>query len=77
LKEYFDINPYILDDNPDLLSECYEDLRELMMKAQENGEDFFDILNLHDSEKADVDLKKFIYIRDLYVIGNLLKLIIE
>ncbi len=77
LKEYFDINPYILDDNPDLLSECYEDLRELMMKAQENGEDFFDILHLHDSEKADIDLKKFIYIRDLYVIGNLLKLIIE
>ena len=47
------------------------------MKAEENGEDFLDILNLHDSEKADIDLKKFIYIRDLYVIGNLLKLIIE
>jgi hypothetical protein len=78
LKEYFDINPYILDNNPDLLSEYYEDLKELAIKAEENGEDFLDMLNLKDSEKrADIDLKKFIYIRDLYVMGNLLKLIIE
>ena len=77
LREYFDINPYILDNNPDMLSDCYDDLKELTMKAEENGEDFFDILNLHDSEKTDIDLKKFIYIRDLYVMGNLLKLIIE
>ena len=78
LKEYFDINPYILDNNPNLLSECYEDLKELAIKAEENGENFLDMLNLKDSEKqADIDLKKFIYIRDLYVMGNLLKLIIE
>ena len=67
-----------MDNNPNLLSECYEDLKELAIKAEENGEDFLDMLNLKDSEKqADIDLKKFIYIRDLYVIGNLLKLIIE
>lgn len=79
LKEFFDIDPYILDDNPDMLSKNYEELIEYINKAQEDAECLFDLLSVNDDQKdiENIRLKKFIYIRDLYIIGILLKLISE
>lgn len=79
LKEFFDIDPYILDDNPDMLSQNYEELIEYINKAQEDAECLFDLLSVNDDQKdiENIRLKKFIYIRDLYIIGILLKLISE
>lgn len=79
LKEFFDIDPYILDDNPDMLSKNYEELIEYINKAQEDAECLFDLLSVDDDQKdmENIRLKKFIYIRDLYIIGILLKLISE
>jgi uncharacterized protein with HEPN domain len=77
LKEFFDINPYILDNNPNMFSENYEELKEYLDKTQLDGESFFDLINNDNSDNADINIKKFIYMRDLYIIGNLLKMIQE
>ena len=81
LKEFFDIDPYILDDNPDMLSENYEELIEYINKAQEDAESLFDALTADiKDDKEDIEnirIKKFVYMRDLYIIGTLLKLISE
>ena len=74
-----EVTEELLDDNPDMLSKNYEELIEYINKAQEDAECLFDLLSVNDDQKdiENIRLKKFIYIRDLYIIGILLKLISE